>query len=707
MSFADPALLVIRDDMTLLLLQADQSGDLDEIDLSHLPKAKWLSGSLYRDRTGIFGGGIVMGLLSVDGSFCMFSLSDLSSPLFFHRSLHFLPTRLSDEPLPKHWKESENLSEILIADLGDRTDQSPYLFVRTDRGELCLYQPFKAPNGLRFTKLPTTFLPSASNDDRNGGFMDVDSSAWKEPLRVLHDLGGLSAVFVPGQYPAFVMKSSAGPPRALGFRHRSAVCLGPYHALDCQSGFMFISNNSLCKAQLPHQVQWSLGNWVPRKVVLGEEISNICYFDRTNTYVLASSHLADFHLPHDDEWHPEWQDEASTFLPQVEEGSLKLFSPKMSSIVDNYSFSESERIMCVQTMNLTVSEEASERSDLIVVGTAITKGEDISARGGIYIFDIVPVVPDPDAPDPSSTGLKLKLIASEDVKGAVTAVTPIGSQGFFLAAQGQKCMVRGLKEDLTILPVAFMDMNYYVQVAKELSGTGLVLLGDAFKGLWFVGYSEEPYRLKLLGRDTHTNVLDGELDGVVVADFIPDGKDLYVVAIDSDAVLHVLQYDPENPKSSGGTRLLARSSFQLGPGHLPTSMAMVPRTPTPSNPAPHALLISTQSGALGLLTPIPSTSEYSETIYRRLSTLSQLLSSSLEHSLGLNPRAHRAAETDGVGGRAVLDGEVLRRWVGMATHVRNGMAERVGGSVEEVVADLEGAGVGISGAAGGAGLRYI
>jgi cleavage and polyadenylation specificity factor subunit 1 len=50
-------------------------------------------------------------------------------------------------------------------------------------------------------------------------------------------------------------------------------------------------------------------------------------------------------------------------------------------------------------------------------------------------------------------------------------------------------MVRGLKEDLSILPVAFMDMRYYVKVAKELKGTGLCILGDAISGLWFTGYS--------------------------------------------------------------------------------------------------------------------------------------------------------------------------------------------------------------------------
>jgi cleavage and polyadenylation specificity factor subunit 1 len=32
---------------------------------------------------------------------------------------------------------------------------------------------------------------------------------------------------------------------------------------------------------------------------------------------------------------------------------------------------------------------------------------------------------------------------------------------------------------------------------------------------------------------------------VVTADFLPDGKKLYILVADSDCNLHVLQYDPE------------------------------------------------------------------------------------------------------------------------------------------------------------------
>jgi cleavage and polyadenylation specificity factor subunit 1 len=72
-SLADPYLAIICDDSTLLLLQADKSGDLDEVTVDGLNQ-KWLSACLYSDKTGFFAhpedhsfpNGIFLFLLSPD-----------------------------------------------------------------------------------------------------------------------------------------------------------------------------------------------------------------------------------------------------------------------------------------------------------------------------------------------------------------------------------------------------------------------------------------------------------------------------------------------------------------------------------------------------------------------------------------------------------------------------------------------------------------
>lgn len=165
---------------------------------------------------------------------------------------------------------------------------------------------------------------------------------------------------------------------------------------------------------------------------------------------------------------------------------MKLLDRQTCSMIDRYDLDPTEIITCIETISMEISEHTHERANLVAVGTGLIRGEDLPATGRIYIFSIIDVVPEPEHPE---TGRSFKLIAKEKVKGAVTALYGIGTQGFLLVAQGQKCMVRGLKEDGTLLPVAFMDMQCHVSVAKELDGTGMCLMGDAIKGIWFTGYT--------------------------------------------------------------------------------------------------------------------------------------------------------------------------------------------------------------------------
>lgn len=54
-SFADPYVILIRDDFSILVLKADEKGDLDEVEQGDLVLGpKWLSGSLFEDSNDIF-----------------------------------------------------------------------------------------------------------------------------------------------------------------------------------------------------------------------------------------------------------------------------------------------------------------------------------------------------------------------------------------------------------------------------------------------------------------------------------------------------------------------------------------------------------------------------------------------------------------------------------------------------------------------------
>lgn len=96
--------------------------------------------------------------------------------------------------------------------------------------------------------------------------------------------------------------------------------------------------------------------------------------------------------------------------------------------------------------------------------------------------------------------------------------------------------------------------------------------------------------------------------------------------------------------------------------------------------------MSDNTGAISLLTTL------SEAQYRRLNTLASHLTNTLFHACGLNPRAYRAGKEapDGMvgGGRTVVDGGMVLRWLELGTQRRSEVAGRVGMDSEEVREDL-------------------
>ncbi|KAI4267389.1 MAG: hypothetical protein L6R38_008283, partial [Xanthoria sp. 2 TBL-2021] len=548
-SFSDPFVLLVRDDESILVLRADESGDLDEVEQGDNLKQKgFRAGSLHEDANDVFrlesdaeieddAGNVLMFLLTVAGGLQIFRLPSLEQQVYKADGLALLPPFLTPDFSVRRTQAKEDLTELLVTDLGDAFHKAPYLVLRSATNDVIIYQPFQSPVAgtrdtiLHFLKMPN---PSSSKTYLSMGY-DDDEESRREPMRAIHDLNGYSAVFLPGDSPTFVIKSASSPPQLISLNEKSVQSLSGLNTPTCERGFAYIDQiGSIKFAQLPADCHYHTG-WVTRKTTFGEDVHAIDYHEPSRSYVIGVSHKADFKLP-EDETHPEWSSESTSFLPQVEQGTVKLLDQTTWSIIDEFLLTTAEVVMCIKTLSLEISEHTHERQTLVTVGTAIVRGgEDLPAQGRILVFNVIDVVPEPERPE---TAHKLKLIAQAEVKGAVTALSEIGTQGFLLAAQGQKCMVRGLKEDGTLLPVAFMDMQCYTTVAKGLKGTGMCLLGDAVKGIWFAGYYEDPYQLRLFGKSTsHIEVL--------AADFLPDGKNLYLVVADADSNIHVLQFDPE------------------------------------------------------------------------------------------------------------------------------------------------------------------
>ena len=410
----------------------------------------------------------------------------------------------------------------------------------------------------------------------------------------------------------------------------------------------------------------------------------------------------------------------------TQQGHLKILRPSTWAVVHTQTLRPGEACLSLTVATLEASEKTRERGAFVCAGTATALGEDQAMRGRIYVLDVHEVVPEPDAP---GKAYRFREAACEDVKGAVSQLAPIGPRGFLLVAQGQKCMVRGLVEKDKLLPVAFLDAQCYVTAARVLEGAaGMAVLGDVAKGVWFVGYTvrlnlereranggqEEPYKIIVFGKSAP------QME-VTAVEFLPHEKQLYILAADSDKYVHVLQYDPENPRTQAGRRLLHRSSFFAG--HLPTSMHLLPR-PASESPqdgssgseeasdsdadekpqrgkAGSQVLVATQTGALGLMTPVD------ETTHLRLSALQTYLLSQLEQPCGLNARGYRGGAGQGVGESAgegrgaegergaggvvkgVVDGGLLGRWMELSKQRRAEGSSRVGVDEAAVRRDLE------------------
>ncbi|KAI8628859.1 CPSF A subunit region-domain-containing protein [Xylariaceae sp. FL1651] len=722
-SIADPYLLLIRDDASVFIAKIDNNLEVEELEKedTSLSAKKWIAGCLYEDRFGVFlnvpsdkgakpGENIVMFLLSKSGALHVYALSDLTTPLYVAEGLSYLPPILSADYAARRGMSRENLKEIVVTDLGDNTSSYPYLIARNGHDDVTIYEPFRTTSestaslsqSLHFQKLPNSTVAKdleASTED------DVDERR-TYGMRRCDNIAGYKTIFLPGDSPRFIIKSSKTQPRVMELQGGGVRGMSSFHTEGCERGFIYADSQGIarvCQVPIDNTTYAETGMSL-RKLPLNVDIHSVSFHPPSGIVVVGCGVLEPFALPKDDDYHKEWHSEKDLQQkPTVERGLIKLINPTTWTVIDTVEMEPCEIVMCVETLHLEVSESTNERKHLIAIGTAISRGEDLPVKGRVLVYDIVAVIPEPGRPE---TDRKLKLIAKEDIpRGAVTALSEIGTQGLMLVAQGQKCMVRGLKEDGSLLPVAFMDMNCYVTAVRELRGTGLCLMADAVKGVWFTGYTEEPYRMILFGKSST------KLE-VLTAEFLPDGNELLIVVCDTDGGIHILQFDPEHPKSLQGHLLLHRTSFSTG-ANLPTRSMLLPRTlpatsdylsqhhetdaatngDTAASSHPSTILFSSPTGVLATLSPL------SEPQYRRLSFLAGQLLSSLPHYAGLNPKDYRApAFTGAIGrfppgvdagmGRNIVDGTVLARWNELGAGRRAEIAGRVGFAGMDEVRDV-------------------
>ena len=127
--------------------------------------------------------------------------------------------------------------------------------------------------------------------------------------------------------------------------------------------------------------------------------------------------------------------------------------------------------------------------------------------------------------------------------------------GHLVSCIGSKVIIWSFEDNESLVGVAFIDVQIFVTSISSIKN--FIVLGDAQKSVWFLGFQLEPAKLVMLGKDYQSFE-------VSTANFIIDDKSMYLLIGDTDDNLDIFQYAPFNLQSFAGQKLMRRGDFHVG-----------------------------------------------------------------------------------------------------------------------------------------------
>lgn len=103
--------------------------------------------------------------------------------------------------------------------------------------------------------------------------------------------------------------------------------------------------------------------------------------------------------------------------------------------------------------------------------------------------------------------------------------------------------------------LAFLDVNTYVTSLKVFKN--LIIVGDFVKSLVFAAMQEAPYKFTSISRDLQDR-------SVVAGDFLVAEGQATFVSVDRHGDVRLLEFNPRDPESLNGEKLLLRTEFHTG-----------------------------------------------------------------------------------------------------------------------------------------------
>lgn len=517
------------------------------------------------------------------------------------------------------------LKQCIYTKLGDGFDKKNYLIVLTFGGEIIMYESFFDPlqQCFRFIKANSLFqLPITGAPGNSYSY----ATKIERNLFKIDNLQGSNVVMITGAMPFIIYKQYNSFPRMFKFTSVPLLYFAPFSTDVCIDGLITIDNKKSCR-MVQLDLSFDYSNKLPvRKCHIGETVNKIAYHESLNVFIISTINQQKFNLLDTEgndtlEYNKNLRKPATNYIGQV-----KLISSEKWTIIDTLDLEENE--VCTSLDVLALKNNGTDGAKVAVfIGTSIFQSEDISTTGSWKAFDIINVVPEPDKPEAK---YKLKPLSSEKAKGPVLDACAV--DGRFAIIQGQRMLVRMLKSDGSAAPVAFTDTSLYSGKVKAFEN--LMIVGDLYHSVSLYGFDAEPYRMIPLAKDEHNMKL-------TECEFIVHNQNLYILASDENSVLYILQYDPYDPQSLKGNKLLRKTAIQSN--SLTTKMiscnrrsslfSMVNTLPIRTDvDLGFEVIGSNIDGSFYKVSPI---NEYQ---YRRLYALQNYINDKTHHWLGLNPR---------------------------------------------------------------------
>lgn len=727
-SICDPYVLVIRDDDSLGLFIGREGGTIRRKDMSPMGEktSQYVTGCFYTDKLGLFNPiatanapppdekdasntvtlhSVVdanaqsqwLFLVRPQGVLEIWALPKLS--LVFSTSFSlglqqvlvdsYNPPALSIPTDPPRAPEETDVEQILVASLGEG-DGEPHLFVYLRSGHLAVYQILAsaAPSSQtnvqsRSTVLPIKMIrivsrafgaPLKTEDNTNkpialGEQRRAQRSLVPFTTRPSPDSDIIRGVFFTGDQPCWIIRSARAGVRIHPSGHNVVHAFTACSLWDSEGDFLMYTDEGPCLLEWQPSIDPTTplpSRYIPRP----RPYTNIT-FDPSTGLVVGCANLHSQFASYDEDNNVIWEPNApDVAYPTTDCSTLELISPETWKTMDGYEFLSNEFVTAIDLVTLETQSNEAGLKEFIAVATTIDRGEDLAVKGAIYIFDIVEVVPDVGAP--SERRYKLRLCCRDEAKGPVTALC--GINGYLVSSMGQKIFIRAFDLDERLVGVAFLDVGVYVTSLRSVKN--FIVMGDAVKSVWFLGFQEDPYKLVVLAKDVNHHC-------VTRADFFFNDKEMSIVTADEDGVIRLYAYDPHDPDSKRGQELICRTEFAAHAESRSTLMFARRAADEPGLPATK-LLYGGTDGSLTTLTPVE------EAVGKRLQLLQGQLSGKIQHVAGLNPRAFRIVRNDHVSrplSKGILDASLLQAFIDLPISRQDEFTRQIGTDRETVLKD--------------------